>query len=77
MQSFFTATPEAEESLYIYTYEHYPYIAEALDTYVADLVHGEMDIDEGLEEMQKFVEDKISEGSLDIENAEVEEETEE
>ncbi|GAA0309689.1 multiple sugar transport system substrate-binding protein [Gracilibacillus halotolerans] len=69
MQSFFTSTPEQEESLYIYTYEYYPYIQEALDMYVADLVHGEMDIDEGLAEMQKFVEDKVNEGTLDVENA--------
>ncbi|PWU67866.1 extracellular solute-binding protein [Gracilibacillus dipsosauri] len=77
MQSFFTSTPEEEESLYIYTYEHYPYIQEALDTYVADMIHGEIDVDTGLAEMQKFVEDKVSEGSLDIENAETEEATEE
>ncbi|WP_066188501.1 extracellular solute-binding protein [Gracilibacillus timonensis] len=74
MQAFFTSTPEEEESLYIYTYEHYPYIQEAMDSYVADLVHGEMNIDEGLSEMQSFVEDKVAEGSLDIENAEEEEE---
>ncbi|KAB8137611.1 extracellular solute-binding protein [Gracilibacillus oryzae] len=77
MQSFFTSTPEQEESLHIYTYEHYPYVAEAIDTYVGDLIHGEMDLQQGLEEMQKFVDDKVAEGSLDIENAETEETTEE
>lgn len=70
MQSFFTKNEAEEESLHIYTYEHYPYIAEAIDTYIADLIHGEMDLDQGLEEMQKFVDDKVSEGSLDIENYE-------
>lgn len=72
MQSFFTSNEEETESLYIYTYEHYPYVAEALDTYVIDMVHGEIDIDEGLTEMQKFVTDKVSEGALDIENQEEE-----
>lgn len=76
MQSFFTSTEEETESLYIYTYQHYPYVAEAIDTYVGDLVHGEMDIDEGLEVMQKFVDDKVAEGSLDIENASKESEEE-
>ncbi|MFD1848605.1 extracellular solute-binding protein [Oceanobacillus bengalensis] len=70
MQSFFTKNEAEEDSLHIYTYEHYPYVAEAIDTYIADLVHGEMDIDEGLKEMQKVVDDKVAEGSLDIENAE-------
>ncbi|CAM4120760.1 extracellular solute-binding protein [Lederbergia lenta] len=62
MQSFFTSNEKEIESLYIYTYEYYPYVAEALDTYVADMVHGEVDIDEGLKTMQTFVEDKIAEG---------------
>lgn len=62
MQSFFTSNDKEIESLYIYTYEYYPYVAEALDTYVADMVHGEIDIDEGLKTMQTFVEDKIAEG---------------
>lgn len=72
LQSFFTSNEKETESLYIYTYEHYPYVAEALDTYILDVVHGEIDIDQGLEEMQKFVTDKVSEGSLNIENAEKE-----
>ncbi|MGN8645981.1 extracellular solute-binding protein [Gracilibacillus sp. HCP3S3_G5_1] len=71
MQSFFTSSQEQEDSLYIYTYEHYPYVAEAIDNYVGDLVHGEMDLDTGLAEMQSFVEDKVAEGSLDMENAEL------
>nr|WP_090892091.1 extracellular solute-binding protein [Evansella caseinilytica] len=62
MQSFFTSNEKEIESLYIYTYEYYPYVSEALDTYGADMVHGELDIDEGLDAMQKFVEDKIAEG---------------
>src|SRR5690625_2012872 len=73
MQSFFTSNEEETESLYIYTYEHYPYVAEALDDYVAEIVHGEIDLEQGLEDMQKFVDDKVAEGSLDIENAETEE----
>lgn len=79
MQSFFTKDEKQTESLYIYTYEYYPYVAEAIDTYIADLVHGEMDIDEGLAEMQKFVNDKVAEGELEIENADTgdTEETEE
>ncbi|WP_299089405.1 extracellular solute-binding protein [uncultured Metabacillus sp.] len=62
IQSFFTSSEKQTESLYIYTYEYYPYVAEALDTYVPDIVRGEVDIDEGLQTMQKFVEDKIAEG---------------
>ncbi|GIN12325.1 hypothetical protein J26TS2_21920 [Shouchella clausii] len=61
-QSFFTQNQKQVDSLYIYTYEYYPYVAEALDTYAADMVHGNLDIEEGLETMQKFVEDKIAEG---------------
>lgn len=63
VQSFFTSNEKEIESLYIYTYEYYPYVAEALDTQVAPIVRGEVDIDEGLETMQKFVEDKIAEGA--------------
>ncbi|MFA9458010.1 extracellular solute-binding protein [Halalkalibacter sp. AB-rgal2] len=68
MQSFFTSTEQQTEALHIYTYEHYPYVAEAIDTYVADLVHGEMDIDQGLAEMQSFVVDRVEQGTLDLEN---------
>lgn len=63
MQSFFTSSEKEIDSLYIYTYEYYPYIAEAVDTYCADIVRGNVDIDETLVEMQKFVEDKIAESS--------------
>lgn len=63
MQSFFTSDEKEIESLYIYTYEYYPYIAEAVDTYCADIVRGNVDIDETLATMQKFVEDKIAESS--------------
>lgn len=61
MQSFFTSSEEQMESLYIYTYEYYPYVAEAVDTYCADIVRGNVDLDETLATMQKFVEDKIAE----------------
>ncbi|WP_180320848.1 extracellular solute-binding protein [Alkalihalobacterium bogoriense] len=74
LQSFFTSSEKQTDSLYIYTYRHYPYIAEALDNYAADMVHGELDIDTGLQEMQRFVEDKVSEGALDLENVVAEEE---
>ncbi|MNJ54478.1 hypothetical protein D3C77_499180 [compost metagenome] len=63
MQSFFTSNEKEIESLYIYTYEYYPYVAEAVDTYAADIVRGNVDLDETLQTMQKFVEDKIAEGS--------------
>lgn len=62
-QSFFTSNDKEIESLYIYTYEYYPYVAEALDTYILDVVHGETDLDETLAKMQSFVEDKIAEGN--------------
>lgn len=63
MQSFFTSNEKEVESLYIYTYEYYPYVAEAVDTYCADIVRGNVDLDETLATMQKFVEDKIAESS--------------
>ncbi|TYA11364.1 extracellular solute-binding protein [Paenibacillus faecis] len=63
IQSFFTSDEKEIESLYIYTYEHYPYIAEAVDTYCADIVRGNVDLDETLATMQKFVEDKIAENN--------------
>ncbi|MGG4344647.1 extracellular solute-binding protein [Paenibacillus lautus] len=63
IQSFFTSNEKEIESLYIYTYEYYPYVAEAVDTYAADIVRGNVDINETLATMQKFVEDKIAEGS--------------
>ncbi|QQZ58634.1 extracellular solute-binding protein [Paenibacillus sonchi] len=63
IQSFFTSNEKEVESLYIYTYEYYPYIAEAVDTYCGDIVRGNVDIDETLQTMQKFVEDKIAEGT--------------
>lgn len=63
MQSFFTSDEKEIQSLYIYTYEYYPYIAEAVDTYCGDIVRGNVDIDETLATMQKFVEDKIAEGT--------------
>lgn len=63
IQSFFTSNEEEIKSLYIYTYEYYPYVAEAVDTYAADIVRGNIGIDETLQTMQKYVEDKIAESS--------------
>lgn len=63
MQSFFTSNEKEIESLYIYTYEYYAYVAEAVDTYALELARGNVDLDETLQTMQKFVEDKIAEGS--------------
>ncbi|MBP1969297.1 multiple sugar transport system substrate-binding protein [Virgibacillus natechei] len=74
MQSFFTSSEEQEDSLYIYTDLYYPYIQEALDEYLPEIIHGEMDLDQGLEAMQNFAEDRVVEGSLEIENIEIEDE---
>lgn len=63
IQSFFTSNEEEIKSLYIYTYEYYPYVAEAVDTYAADIVRGNVGIGETLQTMQKYVEDKIAESS--------------
>ncbi|WP_238996484.1 extracellular solute-binding protein [Paenibacillus pinistramenti] len=60
MQSFFTKDDTEIQSLHIYTYEYYPYISEALDTYAGDIVRGKISIDEGLKTIQKTVEDKIA-----------------
>lgn len=61
IQSFFTSSEAETNSLYIYTYKYYPEVQEALDTYSADMVHGKLDIDKGLKQAQKFVDDKIKE----------------
>lgn len=61
-QSFFTSNQKEIDSLHIFTYEYYPYVQEAIDTYGLDIIYGEMDLSEGLSTMQKFVEDKIAEG---------------
>lgn len=60
-QSFFTSDEKEIESLHIFTYEYYPYVEEAINTYCFDIVYGEIDLEEGLATMQKFVEDKIAE----------------
>ncbi|MBR3204897.1 MAG: ABC transporter substrate-binding protein, partial [Bacillus sp. (in: Bacteria)] len=60
-QSFFTSTPEEEETLYIFDYVYFSYVLEALDVYSTDIAYGELDMDEGLETMQQYVEDKIAE----------------
>ncbi|MDQ0223048.1 extracellular solute-binding protein [Streptococcus moroccensis] len=62
-QSFFTADETEIESLYIFTYEHYPYVEEALNTYGLDIIYGNITVDEGLATMQKFVEDKVAENT--------------
>ncbi|WP_086313571.1 multiple sugar transport system substrate-binding protein [Enterococcus sp. 7F3_DIV0205] len=61
-QSYFTSNEKELDSLHIFTYEYYPYIQEALDTYGLDIIYGDTSIEEGLATMQKFVEDKIAEG---------------
>ena len=60
-QSFFTSTPEEEETLYIFDYVYFSYVLEALDVYSTDIAYGELDMDEGLATMQQYVEDKIAE----------------
>ncbi|WP_312498741.1 extracellular solute-binding protein [Enterococcus sp.] len=60
-QSFFTSTPEEEETLYIFDYVYFSYVLEALDVYCTDIAYGELDMDEGLATMQQYVEDKIAE----------------
>ncbi|SDX67736.1 extracellular solute-binding protein [Paenibacillus sp. PDC88] len=63
MQSFFTTDEKQIESLYIYTYEYYPYVSEVVDKYSNDIIRGNVDMDETLQTMQKEVEDKIAQGS--------------
>ena len=60
-QSFFTSTPEEEDTLYIFDYVYFSYVLEALDVYCTDIAYGELDLDEGLATMQQYVEDKIAE----------------
>lgn len=69
MQSFYTRDETQESSLHIYNYEYYPFVAEAVDNYIIDVAHGEMDVDDALVAMQRFVEDRVAEGDQELEEA--------
>ncbi|UUX35390.1 extracellular solute-binding protein [Fundicoccus culcitae] len=62
-QSFFTSSEEEKEASYIFEYKYYSYIEQALGTVLNDMIYGNIDIDEGLQQAQKQVEDLIAESA--------------
>ncbi len=62
-QSFFTSSEVQQEASYIFEYKYYSYIEQALGTVLNDMIHGNIEVDEGLEQAQKQVEDLIAESA--------------
>lgn len=58
-QAIFLSTPEQQASLKIFDYKYNGYVSEALDTYAGDIVFGKLDIDKGIDRMQKEVAAKV------------------
>ena len=52
-QSFFTSSEVQQEASYIFEYKYYSYIEQALGTVLNDMIHGNIEVDEGLEQAQK------------------------
>lgn len=59
-QSFFTSNQKEIDSLHVFTYEYYPYVQSAIDTYCFDIVYGNISIDDGLDTMQRLVSDQVN-----------------
>lgn len=62
-QSFFTSSEEEKEASYIFEYKYYSYVEQALGTVLNDMIHGNIEVDEGLQQAQKQVEDLIKENA--------------
>lgn len=62
-QSFFTSSEVEQEASHIFEYKYYSYIEQALGTVLNDMIHGNIEVDEGLEQAQKQVEDLIAESA--------------
>ena len=58
-QAIFLSTPEQQASLKIFDYKYNGYVSEALDTYAGDIVFGKLDVDKGIDRMQKEVAAKV------------------
>lgn len=62
-QSFFTSSEVQQEASYIFEYKYYSYIEQALATVLNDMIHGNIEVDEGLQQAQQQVEDLIAESA--------------
>lgn len=59
-QSFLVEDPKLQESLKIFDYKYNGFVAEEVDKLVGDAMFGKLEIDKGLANAQKAVEDKIA-----------------
>ncbi|OAS82176.1 MULTISPECIES: extracellular solute-binding protein [Metabacillus] len=59
-QSFLVQDPKLQESLKIFDYKYNGFVAEEVDKLVGDAMFGKLEIDKGLANAQKAVEDKIA-----------------
>ncbi|KKI92386.1 sugar ABC transporter substrate-binding protein [Bacillus sp. SA1-12] len=59
-QSFLLADPKLQESLKIFDYKYNGFVAEEVDKLAGDAIFGKLEIEKGLEDAQKAVEDKIA-----------------
>ncbi|MCM3513283.1 MULTISPECIES: extracellular solute-binding protein [Carnobacterium] len=78
-QSFFTSSEEEQQSLHIFEYEHYGYVEQALATVLVDMIYGNIEIEDGLVQAQRQVEDLVAQGGageVAAEEAEAEAEAE-
>lgn len=62
-QSFFTSNDKEKEASYIFEYKYYSYVEQALGTVLADMIYGNISVEEGLEQAQRQVEDLIAENA--------------
>lgn len=62
-QAFFTNSEEQQEASYIFEYKYYSYVEQALGTVLNDMIHGNIGVDEGLQQAQQQVEDLIAESA--------------
>ncbi|OCA83406.1 extracellular solute-binding protein [Pradoshia sp. D12] len=59
-QAFLIENQEMQQSLKIFDYKYNGFVVEEVDKLVGDAIYGKLDIDKGLKNAQKAVEDKIS-----------------
>ncbi|MGM7719727.1 extracellular solute-binding protein [Metabacillus sp. Hm71] len=59
-QSFLLEDPKLQESLKIFDYKYNGFVAEEVDKLAGDAIFGKLEIEKGLENAQKAVEDKIA-----------------
>lgn len=67
MQSFFTSSEEQTQSLVVADYKYMTFTFEALGTggiNILEIIRSDLDMDQGLAEAQKFIEDRINEQNI-------------